>query len=64
MTIDAGLTVYSAISGVAFEDRDYSDIQIIKIVMVKMLISNYLVRLLNYIGLMKNLELKIISQQN
>lgn len=27
MTIDAGLTVYSAISGVAFEDRDYSDIQ-------------------------------------
>lgn len=27
MTIDTGLTVYSAISGVAFEDRDYSDIQ-------------------------------------
>lgn len=27
MSIDAGLTVYSALSGVVFEDRDYSDIQ-------------------------------------
>lgn len=27
MSIDAGLTVYSAITGIAFEDRNYSDIQ-------------------------------------
>lgn len=27
MSIDAGLTVYSAISGIAFEDRNYNDLQ-------------------------------------
>ncbi len=27
MSIDAGLTVYSALSGLVFEDRDYSDVQ-------------------------------------
>lgn len=64
MTIDAGLTVYSAISGVAFEDRDYSDIQNYQDSDGKDVDIKLPGTIVNYIGLMKNLELKIISQQN